>query len=325
MRIVIAIHDLPVWTIPAGESRRIAAALPDDEVIDVRDEAARSPAIATADVVFAARLSAAEFDQAARLRWVHSPAVGVGSILSDALVKSAVAVSNSRGIHSEAIAEHAIALMLALRRRLHIAVRRQEERQWAQAEISAQCSPPLSETSLLVVGLGTIGARVAGLASGLGLRVTGIRRRVDQPPPPGVAKVLPISRLREALREADVVVLTLPGTRETRALIGSAELAAMKASAILVNVSRGALIDEQALVRALSERRITAAGLDAFQQEPLPAEHPFWGQPNVLLSPHTAVFAGAFWPPVVDLFLENLGRFKRCDALMNPVDKQAGY
>src|SRR5438874_5982137 len=127
MRIVIAIHDLPAWTIPVTESRRIAASLPAQDVVDVRDEPGRASAIASADVVFAARLSASEFDEATRLRWVHSPSVGVGSILSDALVNSAVVVSNSRGVHSEAIAEHAIALMLALRRRLPMAVRRQGE------------------------------------------------------------------------------------------------------------------------------------------------------------------------------------------------------
>jgi D-2-hydroxyacid dehydrogenase (NADP+) len=325
MRIVIAIHDLPVWTIPVTESRRIAAALPADEVVDVREDEARIAALAGADVVFAARLSASECDAAPRLAWVHSPSVGVGSILSDALVNRAVAVSNSRGVHSEAIAEHAVALMLALRRGLHTAVRRQGDRQWAQAEISSLHSPPLSQTNVLVVGLGTIGARVAALASGLGMRVVGLRRHVDRSAPPGVAEVLPMGGLRAALREADVVVLTIPGTRDTRGLMGAAELAAMKPSAILVNVGRGELVDEEALVRALFERRIAGAGLDTFQQEPLPRRHALWEPPNVLVSPHTASFGGDFWPPVVDLFLANVSRFNRGEPLMNPVDKRAGY
>jgi D-2-hydroxyacid dehydrogenase (NADP+) len=121
------------------------------------------------------------------------------------------------------------------------------------------------------------------------------------------------------------VVLTIPGARETHGVIGAAELAAMKPSAILVNVARGELIDEEALVRALAERRIAGAGLDAFQREPLPVPHALWEQPNALISPHTASFAGDFWPPVVDLFLENVSRFKRGEPLMNPVDKREGY
>jgi phosphoglycerate dehydrogenase-like enzyme len=228
-------------------------------------------------------------------------------------------------LHSEAIAEHALALTLALRRGLHAAARRQGDRQWAQAEISEYGRPPFSKSTLLVVGLGTIGARVATWASALGMRVIGVRRRLDQPVPPGVADVLPASRLSDALKEADVVVLTVPGTRETRALIGAEQLKLMKPSAILVNIARGELIDEAALVRALSQHWIAAAGLDVFQEEPLPAQHPFWDRPDVLISPHTAVFAGDFWPPVVDLFLDNVERFKRGRPLMNPVDKRAGY
>lgn len=325
MRIVIAIHDPPVWTIPAAESRRIAANLSSDDVVDVRNEGSRGPAIAEADVLFTARLSVAEFDGARRLEWVHSPSVGVGSLLTEGLLNSPVVLTNSRGVHSEAIAEHALALMLALRRHLHTAVRRQGDRQWAQAELSGLGSSPFSGTRLLVVGLGTIGARVAAWSAALGMRVIGIRRHVEQGPPPGVAEVLPLSSLRDALCEADVVVLAIPATRETHVLIGPAELAAMKPSAILVNVARGELIDEEALVRALSERRIAAAGLDAFQREPLPAQDPLWAQPNALISPHTAVFAGDFWTPVVDLFLENVRRFKSGDPLVNLIDKQAGY
>jgi phosphoglycerate dehydrogenase-like enzyme len=324
MRIVIAIHDLPVWTIPVAESHRIAAALPADDVVDVRDEAVRVDAIAAADVVFTARLRASEFAAATRLAWVHSPSVGVGSILTEPLVKSAVVVSNSRGVHSEPVAEHAMALMLALRRRLHTAVRRQADRQWAQADISRLCSPPLSETRLLVVGLGTIGARVARWASALGKRVSGIRRHVNQLPP-GVAEVLPISRLHDALRDADVVVVTLPATRLTKTLIGSSELAAMKPSAILINVARGELVDEEALVEALVGGQIAGAGLDVFREEPLPAHHALWEQPNVLISPHTAAFAGDFWAPLTDLFLENIDRFRSGQPLLNPVDKRAGY
>ena len=325
MRIAVAIHDLPVWTIPPADVARLARALPGDEVIDAREPAERRAAFAVADVLFATKISAEEFAIAPHVRWMHSSAVGVGGLLPPSVVASPVIVTNSRGVHSDAIAEHAVALVLALRRHLHTAAARQAAREWAQAELSRPVTPPLAGTEMLVVGLGSIGSRVARLAAGLGMRVTGVRRRVEEPVPPGVGRVLGPDRPIDALREADVVVLAVPRTDETRALLGRAEFAAMKRSALLVNVARGRLIDDDALVEALETEDIAGAGLDAFQQEPLPPEHPLWRAPNTLLTPHTASFSGEYWAPVVDLFLENLARFKRGEPLLNVVDKKRGY
>jgi phosphoglycerate dehydrogenase-like enzyme len=324
MRIVVAIHDLPVWSIPEDQVRRLVRALPDEQVVHVRSEAERG-ALALADVVFGHRLSQDELASASRLRWVHSPSVGVGSLLTPAAVDSSVVVTNSRGVHSEAIAEHALALALALRRGLHIAAWRQADGEWAQAEIAAHWSPVLSRTHLLVVGLGSIGSRVAQFGAALGMRVTGVRRRVDLPDPPNVERVVQTSDLAEALPEADIVVLCAPATHATEGLIGMAELAALKSSAVLVNVSRGELVDEDALERVLIERRLQAAGLDAFRREPLPAGHPFWRSRHLLVTPHTAAFSGDYWTPVVDLFVANVARFRRAEPLINLVDKQAGY
>jgi phosphoglycerate dehydrogenase-like enzyme len=325
VRIAVAIHDLPVWTIPPSEVARLARALPDDTIVDAREPAERRAAFGDADVLFATKISAEEFAIARHVRWMHSSAVGVGGLLPPAVVASPVVVTNARGVHSDAIAEHAIALVLALRRHLHTAVARQAARDWAQAELSARVTPPLSHTQLLVVGLGSIGTRVASLAAGLGMRVAGVRRRVSEPTPPGVGQVLGPERLTEGLRDADVVVLAVPRTDETRALIGRTEFAAMKRSALLVNVARGRLVDETALLEALETGRIAGAGLDAFQQEPLPPDHPLWRAPNTLITPHTASFSGDYWTPVVDLFLENVARFKRGEPLLNVVDKQLGY
>jgi phosphoglycerate dehydrogenase-like enzyme len=251
--------------------------------------------------------------------------VGVGAVLPPEVVESRVIISNSRGVHSEAIAEHAIALALALRRRLHIAAARQAARQWAQVEIQAARVSTLTNTRLLVVGLGSIGARIAALGHGLGMHVAGVRRRLDQPVPYGVADILPPEQLHDALGHADIVVLAVPRTTETRALMGDAEFEVMRPSGILVNIARGRLIDDDALVRALESGRIAGAGLDAFHVEPLPDAHPFWRLPNVLITPHTAAFAGDYWPPVVDLFLENMRRYKEGQGLINVVDKRAGY
>jgi len=325
MRIVVSIHDLPVWSIPASEVARLAAALPGDEVVDARDPEARRREFASADVLFATRIKPEEFARAAQLRWIQSSAVGVGPLMRPEVVQSSVVVTNARGVHSEAIAEHAIALMLAVRRSLHVAVRRQEQAEWAQTEISRAPVGTASKSRVLVVGLGSIGSRVAAMAAGLGMRVTGIRRRLDAPAVAGVTELLPPERLRDALAAADVVILAIPRTEETRALIGPAELDVMKPNAILVNVARGRLVDEPALIRALESGAIAGAGLDAFTEEPLPPESPFWRLPNVLVSPHTAAFAGDYWAPVVDLFLENIGRFKRGQPLVNVVDKALGY
>jgi phosphoglycerate dehydrogenase-like enzyme len=323
MRIVVAIHDRPVWAIDDDDVRRLADALPGVEVVHVRDEAGRRE-IADADVLFAYRLSPAEFEGARRLQWIHSPAVGVGGLLTPGLIESPVVITNSRGVHSEAIAEHALALALALRRRLHSAVRRQMAHEWAQAEIAGHRGPVLSGTRLLVVGLGSIGGRVAALGAALGMRVSGVRRREGGPPPPGVERLVSAASLRDELGQADLVVLAAPLTSATHGLIKRADLEAMKPSAVLVNVGRGELVDEQALKEVLSTGRIDA-GLDAFHQEPLPRDHFLWDLPNVLITPHTAPWSGDYWPPVTDLFLGNIGRFQRGDPLLNPVDKRAGY
>ncbi len=325
MRVAVAIHDLPVWTIPPDQVERVAQHLAQDTVTDARDPDSRKRAFADADIAFATKMSADEFAIARNLKWVHSSAVGIGPILSPALVASPVIVSSSRGIHSPAIAEHAIALVLALRRQLHTAAQRQAQRVWAQVELMAPVVQPLADTELLVIGLGTIGVRIATMALGLGMRVTAIRRQVEAAPPAELATVAGPEALPELLRRADVVVLALPTTDETRALIGREELARMKSSAILVNVARGKLVDENALADALESGEIGGAGLDAFRVEPLPPDHRLWALPNVLITPHSASFAGDYWTPVVDLFLENVARFRRGDPLLNVVDKTRGY
>jgi len=325
VRVVVAVHDPPVWTLPAAEARRIATALPHDDVVLARLPEERRREFPEADVLVANWITSDEFASAGRLKWIHSTAVGVGGLLKPPVVASPVTVTNSRGVHSEAIAEHAIALVLAVRRRLYIAAARQVARQWAQEELATAPTTTLSKTHLVVIGLGSIGSRVATLCAGLGMRVTGVRRRPDRPAPAGVSDVVGPDRLREVLPSADVIVLAVPRTHETRALIGASELAMMRPSAILVNVARGRLLDETALVQALESGRIAGAGLDAFEREPLPDDSPLWRLPNVIITPHTAAFAGDYWPPVVDLFLQNMERFTRGEALLNVVDKDRGY
>lgn len=314
-----------MWTLPLHEVRRIAAALPDDEIVDARSSADRIAAYPGANVIVANRLTADEFSAAGGVGWIHATAVGVGGLMIPALVDSDVVVTNTKGVHAEAIAEHAIALALAVRRNLHVAGVRQSAREWAQLEFHERRVKLLAASHMLVVGLGAIGSRVAALASGLGMRVTGIRRHPNEPKPAGVTEVLGPDRLKDALADADVIVLALPRTNQTRAMFGPEEFAAMKPSAVFVNVARGRLIDEDALVAALERGQIAGAGLDAFEVEPLPADHPLWALPNVLITPHSAAFADDYWAPAVDLLLENIGRYKRSEPLINVVHKGRGY
>jgi phosphoglycerate dehydrogenase-like enzyme len=148
---------------------------------------------------------------------------------------------------------------------------------------------------------------------------------VDQPTPAGVETVVPADRLSAALPEADVVILAAPFTRAAGRLLGREEIARLKPSALVVNVARGQLVDEGALAEALAGGRLGGAGLDAFAREPLAADSPFWTLPNVIVTPHTASFTGDYWTPVVDLFLENVKRFRCGDPLLNVVDKSVGY
>jgi phosphoglycerate dehydrogenase-like enzyme len=325
MRIVAAQHDPPVWTLPAAQVRRIAQALPDDTVVDARSPEERLAAFAEADVIISARMSADEVAAARNLKWVQSTAVGVEWL--KALMESGrdVLITNVRGVHSDTIAEHAIALVLALRRRLHVAAARQATRTWSQTELQEVRNPPLSESRLVVVGLGAIGSRVAVLARGLGMRVTGVRRRPDQPVPDAVEQVTGPEGLKAALASADAVVLAAPKTAETRAMIGAEELAVMRPSAVLVNAARGRLIDDAALVDALERGVIAGAGLDAFGREPLPDADPLWRLPNVLITPHTAPFGGDYWEAAVDFFLQNMTRFRRGEPLVNVIDRAGGY
>jgi phosphoglycerate dehydrogenase-like enzyme len=218
--------------------------------------------------------------------------------------------------------------MFALRRQLHLATRRQAGHHWAHEEIFAAAAAfdrPLSHSTLLMLGLGEIGSLVARTVAAMGTTVIGMRRDAAKPPPAGIRRLIQRSELIDTLAGVDVVVLAMPATSDTHHLIGDAELAAVKRTAILVNVGRGDLVDEAALVRALSEGRLAGAGLDTFVTEPLPPDHPLWALSNVLVTPHVAPAGGAFWAPVVDLFLENVQRYRRGEPLRNLVDKRAGY
>lgn len=325
MRLLVHVHDLPMWSLPEAQVDRIRRTLPHVEVVDVRDYEAVRAAIVDADVALAPRMQAATLAAASRLRWVHSTAVGIGWLPLADLAARGIPVTNVRGVHAEILAEHAMALVLGLRRQFPAADERRRIREWAQEELAAIPVPRLSATTVLVVGLGGIGTHVARYASGMGMRVIGVRRDVTRPSPSGVDRVVPMTALHELLPQVDVVVLALPHTAETGQVIDAGAIALLKPTALVVNVARGTLVDEAALADALHAGRIGGAGLDVFATEPLPESSPLWSTPRTIITPHTGACDGDYWTPAVDCFLENWSRFEAGTPLENVVDLARGY
>lgn len=327
MTVLVAIYSqFAAWCIPDAQVERLRRAFPEHTFVRADSDAEAVARIPEADVAFGARLRPDQLAAARRLRWIHSPAAGVGDMLFPEMLASAVEITNSRGNSSGTIAEHVIAVTLALLRRLPLAWKRQAGRTWAQDEFDAGgLIRTLREARVLVVGLGSIGGEAARLAAAFGAHVVGIRRRPDGQAPAAVAAVVTPERLHHELPLADVVVIAAPHTPATVHLIGGPELAMMKDDAVLVNVSRGTLLDEAALVRALQTGRLRGAALDVFEHEPLAADSPLWAREDVLITPHVSGFHAGNWPEAVTMFADNLRRFTAGQPLVNPVDKKAGY
>jgi phosphoglycerate dehydrogenase-like enzyme len=314
------------WNIPDSHVERLRSEFPRHTFLHAASDERALELIPPAQVAFMSELRPAHLAAAPRLQWVHSAAAGVGGMLFPAMIESPVVMSNSRGISADTIAEHVLAVTLAMFRKLPLAFRTQSDRQWAQdAMVESPGLRTIADSRVLLVGLGAIGSATARRLVALGAHVTAIRRNPARPAPNGVEAVAPPERLRELLPGADVVVIAAPQTRDTRRLIGAAELAAMRRDALLINVSRGKLLDEAALVSALGDTPTLGAALDVFETEPLPADSPLWSLPNVLITPHISGFRPDHWDAVTNLFADNLRRFESGRALLNVVNKEAGY
>lgn len=329
--ILVGIYSPVVaWNIPATHVDRLRAAFPHDRFLHARSEREALELIPDADVAFMSEVRPGHLAAARRLQWIHCPAAGVGGMLFPAMIESPVRMTNSRGISADTIAEHVLAVTLVHFRKLAVVVQSQATRTWAQDLVLAD-SPlrTIAGSEVLIVGLGAIGIATARRMAALGARVTAVRRHPDSSHPAFVERVGPPEALLDLLPTADVVVIAAPQTRETRHLIGRRELAAMRRNSVLVNVSRGALVDERALATALSAdpaaRTIGAAALDVFEHEPLSQDSPLWGLPDVLITPHMAGFRADHWDAVTALFSDNLRRFESGQPLQNVVSKEDGY
>ncbi len=282
MRILVALYSpVAAWNIPPEHVERLRTAFPQHAFDHARSEEEALASAPMADVAFMAELRPAHFAAARHLRWIHSSAAGVGNMLFPELVHSDVVLTNSSGVSADPIAEHVVGLTLALFRKFPDAFRSQAARHWAQNDMVAP--PPLRHVQgshVLIVGLGSIGAACAWRFAALGAEVTAIRRRLDRPTPPGVSHVASAEHLHQLLPHADVVVISAAQTGATRGLIGQAELSLMRPNAILINVSRGKLVDERALIFALQQGTIGGAGFDVFAHEPLAPESPLLDAPK---------------------------------------------
>jgi phosphoglycerate dehydrogenase-like enzyme len=279
-----------------------------------------------ADVAFAAFVDRDLVPSLTRLRWVQAPAVGVGHILSPELIASPIVLTNARGVRARAIAEHVMGVTIALARQLALAVRRQVEHVWALDEIeTAGTIRTLQGRRMGIIGLGSIGLEVARLAASFGLRVSAIRRRATHTLPEGVDEVLAPNQLPALLQKSDAVVLSAPLTPETKLLINRETIGHIKRGALLVNIGRGRLVDDEAVIEALREGRLGGAALDVFTREPLEPTSAYWDLPNVIVTPHISGAMEDYWTPLVALFADNLRRFEAGRPLLNVVDKSAGY
>ena len=292
---------------------------PSDEVMD---------AVAGAEVYFGFGIPRDLFLAAPNLKWVHSAAAGVGSALHDEMRASEVILTNSAGIHSHPIAEYVVAGVLYFLRGLDFAVEQQQEGRWDKSRFVADDSPlrEMDSVHALIVGSGGLGGEAGKRLAALGAHCTAVRRRPELGPPEGFERVIGLDQLDAELPRHDVIVITAPLTPQTKGLLDARRLDLLPSNAIVVNVARGAHIDEEALIDRLRVGRLRGAVLDVFREEPLAADSPLWKIRQVLLTPHISpVSPGRFWPRQLDLFLDNWERYVRGQPLRNVVNKEAGY
>jgi phosphoglycerate dehydrogenase-like enzyme len=277
--------------------------------------------LAKAEVIYGLRLPQDVLTRAPKLKWIQVMSAGVDRFLDIDMIDSPVTLTNVSGIHAIPISEFVIGLMLMFVKQAPFCFQLKCEKKWERFTPEA-----LNSKTVGIVGLGSIGREVARLAKAFGMRVMATRRSARQV---GRARyvdiMLPPEQLNRLLVESDFVVLAVPFTPETSNLIGRKELRRMRPTACLINIARGGIVDESALVRALEECWIAGAGLDVFATEPLPSDSRLWELPNVIFSPHIAGGMGDYVAHATEIFAENLKRYLAGKRLFNVVDKKRGY
>ena len=296
----------------------IGAAVPDLEIAAGFDEATLERHLDSADAIIAWKLPVEALPRAKRLRWIQLTSAGAEQLLPARNLLADIVVTNTRGIHVDLMADYALGVIVMLQWDFPRILRDQQTRTW-----EARLALPLAGRTLGVVGAGAIGAEISRRAAAFGMNVLAIKRTPG--PVEGAHEVMTADRLREALPRCDFVVLVVPVTEATRGMMGAAELRAMKRTGFLINIARGSVVDEGALIAALREGVIAGAALDVFDEEPLAEDSPLWTLPNVILTPHVAGEPADYARRVADVFLDNIARWRRHEPLRNVVDFERGY
>lgn len=328
MKLLIVVHHrFDLWNVPEWFGERLGREFPHLQIVQRNSYEGVEEHLRDAEVIFTISLRPEQFSLAKKLRWIHTPTAAVHQLIFPELVTSEVVLTNSREVHGPVVAEHVIALIFALAKKIPQAAWLQKKRVWGKEILWHEGShlQEISGAKLGLIGVGSIGRRVAQMASTLGMRVIAVREHVEKGNPEGVERVFSVSELDELLSQSDYVVMAAPLIPATERLMNAARLAEMKSSAYLINVGRGAQVDEAALAEALRARRIAGAALDVFEREPLPADSPLWDLDNLLITPHTAGLTDKLWHRHYELFSDNLRRYLAHEPLQFVVDKHKGY
>ncbi len=326
-KVVLCVHHaFELWTAPAWFSERLRKDFPQLQIAHLADYKGLTEELRDAEVFVGWSLRAEQVTAAKKLRWIHSTAAAVHQLLSPELVARDIVLTNATQVHGPVVAEHALALIFALAKRIPSAIRLQQRSIWGQTKLWEGKPRPreVAGATLAVVGLGNIGTELVRLAKAVGMRVVAVREHPEKGTG-GADRVSGPADLARLLAESDFVVLAAPVTEKSRTLMNAERLAQMKPDAFLINVSRGALVDEAALAAALKRHTIAGAALDVFAAEPLPAESPLWKLENLLITPHTAAVTVRLWERHYELFADNLRRYLAGQPLRGVVDKSRGY
>jgi D-2-hydroxyacid dehydrogenase (NADP+) len=319
-------HPFTQWRPQPVMAETIRHRWPEMRVVHLPDYDRLPEELPDTDIFIGYSLRAQQLGDAKKLKWIHSTAAGVAQLMYPELRDSGILVTNPSGIFSVPMAEHVMGLLLALARNFPDSVRHQDRSNWGQQEIwnLPQQLTELNGQLLLIVGYGSIGRQLARRARAFDIRVWGVTRSGtgDQT---HAEKIVPVSQLDDVLPEADYVVLAAPETSETKQLIGASQIAKMKRGARLINVARGSLLDETALLRALQAGALGGAALDVTCTEPLPPQSPLWRAPNLFITPHTSAVSDRLWHRQTAMLMDLLERWFGGRELFNRVDFTRGY
>ena len=319
-------HPFDQWNAPAWFPERLQQEFPQVNVANLPDYRRVAEEIVDAEIVVAWSIRSEQIVAAKKLRWIHSPAAAVHQLIFPELVNSDIILTNAREVHGPVVAEHVMALIFALAKKIPGSVRLQEKHVWGQ-QILWDELPRVREVAgaaLGMIGLGSIGRPVVRSAKALGMRVIAVREHPEKGSE-GADTIFGPAQIDEVFRQADYIVLAAPVTASTKAIANAERLALMRRDACLINVGRGPLVDEPALAAALRDKKIGGAALDVFPKEPLAADSPLWDVPNLLTTPHTAALTDKLWERHYALFTENLRRYLNGRPLRATVDKRKGY